>query len=446
MKKFFIILLSALIFYSCSSKKETQNFKKLDSKMNEIARNYVKLVLRIGQLDSDFVDAYYGPDSLKPHDKLITADDSLKVKIECNAETDTLLNNLEALKNYKADEMLTLRYRFLFKQLLAVKAKLFMIGGGTLSFNDESKALYDAVAPAYSKEHFLKIIDKLNSLLPGKGNVGKRLEDFRKQFIIPKDKIETVFDAAVKECKKRTLKHIKLPPGENFKVEYVSGKPWSGYNWYKGNYFSIIQVNTDLPIYIDRAIDLAAHEGYPGHHVYNCLLEEDLVKKRGWEEFTVYPLFSPQSLIAEGTANYGINMIFPGDEKIKFEKDVLFPLAGLDTSGAEKYNEVLNLLKELSFADNDAARNFLNGKWNKDETINWLENICLMTNERAEQRLRFIEKYRSYVINYNVGEEIVKNFILRNGGAINNPAKRWELFKYILTRPLTPSGLQKQLF
>ncbi len=414
--------------------------------MNEISINYVKLVLRIGQLDDDFVDAYYGPDSLKPNDKLATAEDSLKVKNECNAETDTLLNNLEALKDYKSDEMLTLRYRFLFKQLLAVKAKLFMIGGGTLSFNDESKALYDAVAPAYSKEHFENIINRLNELLPGKGNIGKRLEDFRKQFIVPKDKIETVFNTAIKECKKRTLEHITLPPGENFKVEYVSGKPWSGYNLYKGNYFSVIQINKDLPIYINRAIDLAAHEGYPGHHVYNCLLEADLVKKYNWEEFTVYPLFSPQSLIAEGTANYGINMLFPGNSKIKFEKDVLFPLAGLDASKAEKYNEVLNLIKELSFADNNAARNFLNGRWNRNETINWLENICLMTRERAEQRLHFIEKYRSYVINYNVGEEIVKNFILRNGGTITNPAKRWELFKYILTKPLTPSGLQKLVF
>ena len=37
-------------------------------------------------------------------------------------------------------------------------------------------------------------------------------------------------------------------------------------------------MNTDLPIYIDRAIDLACHEGYPGHHVYNVLLEKNLVR------------------------------------------------------------------------------------------------------------------------------------------------------------------------
>jgi len=76
---------------------------------------------------------------------------------------------------------------------------------------------------------------------------------------------------AIEEGRKRTLKYIPLPKEENFVVEYVKNKPWGAYNWYKGNSFSVIQVNTDLPVYIDRAIDLACHEGYPGHHVYNLL-------------------------------------------------------------------------------------------------------------------------------------------------------------------------------
>ena len=71
----------------------------------------------------------------------------------------------------------------------------------------------------------------------------------------------------------------------------------------------------DLPVYIDRAVDLACHEGYPGHHVYNVLLDKHLVRDRGWVEFSVYPLFSPQSLIAEGTANFGIDVAFPGRER-----------------------------------------------------------------------------------------------------------------------------------
>ena len=89
-------------------------------------------------------------------------------------------------------------------------------------------------------------------------------------------------------------------------------------------------MNLDFPVPLDRAIDLACHEGYPGHHVYNALLEQALVHDRGWVEISMYPLFSPQSLIAEGSANYGIDMAFPSAERTAFERDSLFPLAGLE--------------------------------------------------------------------------------------------------------------------
>jgi hypothetical protein len=55
------------------------------------------------------------------------------------------------------------------------------------------------------------------------------------------------------------------------------------------------------------------------------------VKDRGWTEFSIYPLFSPQSLIAEGTANFGIEVAFPGAERVAFEQRVLFP-AGLSSA------------------------------------------------------------------------------------------------------------------
>ena len=440
-RKILFILTASFLITSCGNKNKNNLNEKLDFKMNKIAENYVKLVLKVGQADNNYVDAYYGPADWYPKVDLKTSADTAALLKQCSEETDSLLDNLESLKDYKADKLQAMRFRFMYKQLLAVKTEIFMLQGGSLSFDEESKALYDAVAPSYGKEHFQKILNKLNEILPGRGEISKRLEDFNKNFIIPKNKLNSVFEAAIKECRRRTLEHIKLPDGENFKVEYVTDKPWSAYNWYKGNYFSVIQVNTDLPIYINRAIELAAHEGYPGHHVYNTLLEEKLVKKNKWMEYTVYPLYSPQSLIAEGTANFGIQMIFPGNEKIKFEQNVLFPLAGIDKDKAEKYEEVQELLQELSFAGNEAARNYLDKKWNTSEAKEWLEKYSLMSPQRAEQRIKFIGKYRSYVVNYNLGEEIIKNYIEKNGGTIENSEKRWDLFKYILTSPQTPSGL-----
>jgi hypothetical protein len=249
-----------------------------------------------------------------------------------------------------------------------------------------------------------------------------------------------VFQAAIKECRARTLAHIALPPNESFTVEYVTNKPWGGYNWFKGNFHSVIQVNTDLPIFIDRAVDLAAHEGYPGHHVYNSLLEKNLVRDRGWMEFSVYALFSPQSLIAEGTANFGRDVAFPTKaERMKFEKEVLFPAAGIDPKRADEYYAVQDLMKDLNYAVNEAARRLINGEIDEKAAAEWLQKYAVMEPPRAQQRVKFIQRYRSYVINYNLGEDMVRRYIEKRSGA--DPDKRWSEFGKLLASPRLPSSL-----
>lgn len=440
MSKIISILAVAVIFISCSERKEPIIQTDLELKMNSIAEDYVKLVLNIGQYDADFVDAYYGPKEWRDNLKKDLQFDSTAFKT-LSDKTDNLLNELESLSEYKATDLEKLRFKYLYKQLLACKTKINMLNGAVLPFDMETKALYDVEAPVHNDEYFQSAIAELDKILPGQGDVAKRLNDFKMKFVIPTDKLDAVFSAAIKECRARTMKYFQLPETESFKVEYVKDKPWGAYNWYKGNYFSVIEVNTDLPIFIDRAVDLAAHEGYPGHHVYNALLEENLANGRNWMEFKVYALFSPQSLIAEGTANYGIAMAFPGDERIKFEREVLFPIAGLNSNEADLYYRVIELQKSFSYAGNEAARNYLDAKWTREQTVEWLQKNALRTKESADKYVSFIEKYRSYVINYNLGNDIVKNYIESNGGTVDNLKKRWELFEHLLSTPQTPGGL-----
>src|SRR4029453_10732025 len=286
------------------------------------------------------------------------------------------------------DEMLKLRREYLQRQISALAARVRMLKGEKLRFDDELRALYHAVGPTFQDSHFDQIIAHLEAKIPGKGPLWERYEMWRKPFVIPKEKLDAVFQAAIKECRARTLAHVALPPDESFSVEYVTNKPWGGYNWYKGNYHSVIQVNTDLPIYIDRAVDLAAHEGYPGHHVYNSLLEKNLVHDRGWVEFSVYALFSPQSLVAEGTANFGRDVAFPNKtDRIKFEKEVLFPAAGIDASRADEYYAVQVFMKQLDYAANEPARRLINGEIDENAAQQWLEKYAVMEPRRAERQI-----------------------------------------------------------
>jgi hypothetical protein len=406
--------------------------------MNAVAERYAHLVLALGQHDPDYVDAFYGPAEWKTQ-----AEKEKKSLDAIGAEAAELSATLAKTPDAAAsgDEMLKLRREYLQKQISALAARVRMLKGEKLKFDDESRALYDAVAPTYPDSHFDEIIKQFEAKVPGSGPLWQRYENWRKPFIIPKEKLDAVFQLAIKECRARTLAHIALPPNESFTVEYVTNKPWGGYNWYKGNFHSVIQVNTDLPIFIDRAVDLAAHEGYPGHHVYNSLLEKNLVRDRGWVEFSVYALFSPQSLIAEGTANFGRDVAFPSrTERMKFEKEILFPAAGIDPKRADEYYAVENLIKQLNFAGNEAARRLINGEIDEKAAVQWLQKYAVLEPARAQQQVKFRQRYRSYVINYNLGEDMVKRYIEKRSG--KDPEKRWSEFGKLLSSPRLPSGIQ----
>ncbi len=423
-------LLLAILCVSCAEK-PTDSAVSTD--IDVVARDYLFLELSMGLHDAAHVDAYFGPEDIKS-----LADTEQLTLMDIEQRARSMLDELQAQTVAGAGTDREARIRGLVARLGSLLTRIALNNGETLSFDEEAERLFGTSAPDYDASHFDAVLQKIDALLPGEGSTSDRVNAFRQQFVVSPDRLPDVFSAAIEECRRRTLQHIKLPENESFRIEYVNDKPWSGYNWYQGNAHSLIQVNTDLPIFIDRAIDLGCHEGYPGHHTFNALLEENLVKKKGWLEFTLYPLFSPESLIAEGSGNYGIQLAFPGNERIEFERSVLFPLAGLDDSQAETYYQLVDLLAQLSYAGNEAARDYLNGKIGRDQAIEWLIHYSLISKERAEQRTKFFDTYRSYVINYNFGKDMVREYIERGTDDID---ERWRRFEHMLSSPMLPADL-----
>jgi hypothetical protein len=399
--------------------------------LDEAAEHYVKLVLALGQYDSNYVDAYYGPaewaEAVKQQPQPLP---------ELLAEAQLLRDALQA--HSETDAMLKLRLHYLQRQLTALISHADTLQNGTAaSFEQQASELYDTQPPQQDLSSFAPVLAELEQLVPGEGSLTERVVAYRKNFVIPADKLQLVFERAIAECRDRTLQRISLPAQENFTLEFVTDKPWSGYNWYQGKAYSLIQINTERPIDISRAVDLGCHEGYPGHHTYNALLETELKQKRNWVEFSVYALFSPQSLIAEGTANYGIDIAFPGEQKLAFERDVLYPLAGLDPSQAASYDRFLKLMARLSYAGNETARLLLNGEIDEEQFVALQQQYLLQSEAEARQRLRFVRSYGAYVINYNWGKDLVKQYVEQ----ARSEDERWQRFISLLSTPKLPSSL-----
>ena len=429
MKSKILFPLAILFLAACSGGESGDEKPDID----QLAREYLFLELSMGLHDPGHVDAYFGPEEIRD-----TANKTRLAVDEIGAGVDALQLQIEALPA-ATDELEQMRIDGLIGRLLALETRIAMMMGENVSFDEESRRLFGAAAPDHDATYFQAILDEIDELVGGEGPLSERTVAFRDQFVIPPDRLAEVFDAAIAECRRRTLLYIELPENESFTLEYVNDKPWSGYNWYQGGSQSLIQINTDLPILISRAVDLGCHEGYPGHHTFNALLEKNLVVDRGWIEFSLYPLFSPQSLIAEGSGNYGIDLAFPGEERIAFEREVLFPLAGLDSANADRFYELLALLAQLDYAGNEAARDYLNGTSTRDEAVQWLVDYALTSPERARQRTDFFDTYRSYVINYNLGKDIVRTYVERDNAS---EVQRWARFEQMLSSPMTAADLQ----
>jgi len=381
-------------------------------------------VLAIGRHDEGYVDAYYGPAEWK-------ADAAKGDPVPVPELLETARALLADVRRAPASD----RREFLEKQLVAAEGFLRRIGGERMTLSQEARVLYDIDAPARTAEDFARVTHRLDSLVPGAGELAARIDAFRNRFLVPADRLGAVVDACLARTRGRTKELTALPEGERFDVSFVAGKPWGAYNWYQGSYHSLIEVNTDLPSELGSILGTVAHEGYPGHHVQNALLEHDLLRGRGWTELSVYPLYSPQSLIAEGTANVGLSILMTPDEELAFARDTLAPLAKIETADLPRYLELIRAMKPLAYARGEAARMVLDEGRSEEEALAFLREYGLLDRDRAKKALDFARTYRSYVFNYTAGEDLVR-------GYVGEGPDRAERFFHLLRSPATPSQVK----
>ena len=400
--------------------------------LDDAAVRYVKLVLALGELDANYVDSYYGPQEYLEQVK--SAAQPLEAII---GDANILESQLTSLP-VPSDSLVALRRSYLLRQTKALVARIKILRGEVMPFDVESEALYDARAPQHSDAEFVALQSELERLVPGDGALPERIDRYRQRFIVPRDKLPQVFDIAMEESRRRTKQFITLPKGEGVTIEFVTDKNWGAYNRYRGQSRSLIQVNTDLPVFVGRVLDLSAHEGYPGHHVYGVLLEQNLVRARGWVEYTVAPLFSPQALISEGSANFGVELAYP--DLAPFLRDKLFAAAGLPSDEAERYAHMEQLMRKLANAETEAARRYLDGQLSREQAHDYLVRYRLMSPPRADKMLLNIEEMRSYSINYNIGQDLVRDFVTRNLPE-SDASAHWARFAELLSSPRLASDL-----
>lgn len=385
------------------------------------AETFVELGLSLAQQHAKEVDAYFGPAELD-----LRGDGKGPSLEELTASARSLLDEVAADQAQEPSE----RRRRLQAQIGSFGELLAIIEAPkSKSFDEEARAIYGIEPVAVDAAQPKEILKTLDDMLPGQGTLAFRVASFRNQFVVPADKRKAVFERALEECRTRTLANWKLPANEQLTVEW-SRKVDAAWHRYEGNNRSTLQLNPLAVAFLGSAIDVACHEGYPGHHAQFVVMEADAGEQGLAVENQMVLLRSPVSVLREGAANYGVDLVFPPGERLVFERDVLFPMAGFAPAQAEKYAQVHRLIGELALSVVPTLRDYRDGTLPFNSATFQLEREALISSPGS--LLEFVDDFGAYVIGYTVARDQVRAYI--DAQSLQSGEDHWTVLRRVLAQ------------
>jgi hypothetical protein len=395
-----------------------------EANIDSFAREYLRLAVALGERDSDSLDFYFGPEALVRE----VRDDPPKLDL-IRQQAVTLSEQVRKFRNRTAEN--SGRANFLVAQLAAIALRAQLLSGRNPQFDTESLTFFHVKAADASAASRAHTRVELTSILGRETSLSRAYTAFDARFQVSPERLPAVMEEALRQCRAQTLRYIVLPAGERVNVEYVFHKPWSAFSRYLGHAHSVIQVNMDFPLTVDRVLNLACHEGYPGHHVFNTLRDRSLVQSMQRDEWFVQPTFSPQSFVSEAAASYAPDLAFRPEERLHIERDFLFPLAGVSPRDAKRYLHVQRLVESLHTAEPAVAKDYLDGRLEFVRAADALQRETLM--EHPETMLLYFNEYRSYMLTYTEGRDRVQSLIEHDHPTEQD---RWHRYHQLMIGPV----------
>lgn len=374
-------------------------------------QQFARLALALGRIDPGAVDTSFGPPGL----------------VAPRLSLQALQANLEALAAaLQRDPSSPRRDRLVRKTQSLLALVVAMQALHPLSFDAEARQIYGMAVPPPDARHQAQARAALDRLLPGRGDLVSRLSAWRARFTIPDERRRAVFERALSECRARTLVHWPLPPDEKLEIIWGADVPAASQR-YLGHDRSRLAINPDAVADPGTALDVACHEAYPGHHAQFLAMAA-----RGLNvEDTVVILRSPEQLLREGAANYGIDLALPRAARLAFTRDVLFPLAGLDRRDAARFVAVHQLVSELALSVLPVLRDYHDGRLASGDAMAALVLQAAVASPQA--LMAFTRQTGAYVIGYTAARDLVRACV--EGGSRASGEDKWTVLRALVAGP-----------
>ncbi|KDF00927.1 hypothetical protein Y900_018805 [Mycolicibacterium aromaticivorans JS19b1 = JCM 16368] len=396
-----------------------------------LIRDYLTLGLRFDRIEEGYVDSFTGDPELRR----AVAGEPAPEPAELARQADRLLTELPGVA--RVDGFTDQRADFIGAHLRALQFSARKFAGEEVGFVDEVRNYFDVEISRGDPERYRAAHARIDEVLGGSGPLADRMEAHRRSDEIPPERLEEcihAFSGALRDTVRATY---PLPDAETIVYEVVTDKPWSGFNYYNGNYTSTVAVNADLKQQMANLPRLVAHESYPGHHTEHCRKEAGLVAGQDQQEQTIFLVNTPQCLMAEGLADLALHAaVGPGWGRWASE---IYADLGLRFDGerAEALSEATAALADVR---QDAALMLHDERRDVDEVLAFLQRWLLVDDTRARQMLRFLSSplWRAYTSTYVEGYRLLRGWLDHRPAGVSLT----ERFGRLLDEPLIPSALR----
>jgi hypothetical protein len=393
----------------------------------DVVCEYLRLGLRFDRLVDGFVDAYTGDPALRR-----------EVDNEPAPDPAALARRATELRaGLPASGLPEPRTRFLAAHLTALECSGRVLAGQQVGFVAEVQAYFDVVIEPGDPEVYHQAHAQIDRLLPGSEPLADRLAAYRARDEVPPQRLEAAVQALSSALRDRVRADFGLPPEETVHYEVVTDKPWSGFNYYLGDFRSRVAINADLGHRMGQLPHLVAHESYPGHHTEHCRKEAGLVEGKGHAEQTIFLVNTPQCLMAEGLADLALHAAI-GPNWGGWAAEIYADL-GLRFDG-ERAEAVSEASAALADVRQDAALMLHDEHRDVDHVVAFLKRWLLVNDDRARQMLRFLSSplWRAYTSTYVEGYRLLRGWLEARPDGVSLT----ERFGRLLDEPLIPSSLR----
>ena len=401
---------------------------------DRLIREYLLLGLRFDRIEEGYVDSFTGEAGLRRQ----VADEPAPEPAALAAQAQRLLSELPQVP--RSGDFTRQRADFIAAHLRALWFSARKFAAEPVGFVDEVRHYFDVEISRGDEEGYRAAHVRIDEVLGGSGPLAERMEAVRRADELPPERLPEAigaFSSALRDIVRATY---PLPDAETVVYEVVTDKPWSGFNYYEGDYRSRVAVNADVKQQMSHLPALIAHESYPGHHTEHCRKEAGLVAGLGHTEQTIFLVNTPQCLMAEGLADLALHAAV-GAGWGRWAQDIYADL-GLRFDG-ERAEALAAARAGLAGVRQDAALMLHDEHRDADDVAAFLKRWLLVDDTRARQMLRFLSSplWRAYTSTYVEGYRLLRAWLDERPDGVGMA----ERFGRLLDEPLIPSALRAEL-